>query len=47
VVILHTSSGLKSLGVTADLNARAPLAADVPAFERVLREQYGFTPPGA
>jgi threonine synthase len=47
VVILHTSSGLKSLGVTADLNAKAPLAGDVPAFERILREQYGYTPHGA
>jgi threonine synthase len=47
VVVLYTSSGLKSLGVTADLNERAPLAADLSAFERVLREQYGFTPLGA
>ena len=38
---------LKSLGVTADLNAKAPLAGDVPAFERILREQYGYTPHGA
>jgi threonine synthase len=45
IVLLLTSSGLKSLGVTADLSAKPPQAADMAGFVAILREQYGFEPP--
>ena len=45
VVILLTSSGLKSLGVTADLSSKPPQAADIVGFVDILRQQYGFEPP--
>jgi threonine synthase len=44
VVILLTSSGLKSLGVSGDLKADPPFAADVGEFADVLRRAYGFSP---
>jgi threonine synthase len=45
IVILLTSSGLKSLGVTADLSAKPPQAADIAGFVEILRQQYDFEPP--
>jgi threonine synthase len=44
VVIVLTSSGLKSLAVSADLGAEPPFAADVDEFAAVLRREYGFAP---
>jgi threonine synthase len=44
VVILLTSTGLKSLAVTADLDAQPPFAADADELADVLRRQYGFSP---
>jgi threonine synthase len=47
IVILLTSSGLKSLGVTADLAAKPPQATDMDSFVAILRQQYNFEPPEA
>jgi threonine synthase len=44
VVILLTSTGLKSLAVTADLEAPPPFAADADELADVLRREYGFSP---
>jgi threonine synthase len=44
VVILLTSTGLKSLAVTQDLGAPPPFAATTAEFEDVLRHEYGFAP---
>lgn len=45
VVILLTSTGIKTLGVTSDLNAQPPFAADVDEFTAVLQREYDFSPP--
>jgi threonine synthase len=45
VVVLLTSTGLKTLGVTSDLAAEPPFAADADEFADVLRREYGFVPP--
>jgi threonine synthase len=45
VVVLLTSTGLKTLGVTSDLSAEPPFAADVDEFADVLSREYGFAPP--
>ena len=47
VVVLLTSTGLKTLGVTSDLAAEPPFAADVDEFAAVLGREYGFVPPTA
>jgi threonine synthase len=44
VVLVLTSTGLKSLAVSADLDAQPPFAAGVDEFEAVLRREYGFAP---
>jgi threonine synthase len=44
VVVLLTSTGLKTLGVTADLASQPPFAAHVDEFAAVLRREYGFAP---
>jgi threonine synthase len=44
VVILLTSTGLKTLGVTSDPETQPPYAADVDEFVAVLRRDYGFSP---
>ena len=45
VVVLLTSTGLKTLGVTADLASLPPFAADVDEFGAVLEREYGFALP--
>jgi threonine synthase len=44
VVLLLTSTGLKSLAVTADLQAQPPSVADPEELADVLRHEYGFSP---
>jgi threonine synthase len=44
VVLLLTSTGLKSLAVTADLQAQPPSVADPEELADVLRREYGFSP---
>ena len=42
IVILLTSTGLKSLGVTGTLDAEVPLARDVVDLASILQTTYGF-----
>ena len=44
VVILLTSTGLKTLAVTTSLDATPPFAADADEFAQVLRREYGYSP---
>lgn len=44
IVLVLTSTGLKTLGVTSDLKADPPLAEDVAAFTHLLKNTYGFEP---
>jgi threonine synthase len=45
VVVLLTSTGLKTLGVSSDPERQPPFAADIDEFVAVLRREYGFSPP--
>jgi threonine synthase len=42
IVLILTSTGLKTLAVTADLEAKAPRAENVKEFVAVLRSEYGL-----
>ncbi|OGR90275.1 MAG: hypothetical protein A2V88_08555 [Elusimicrobia bacterium RBG_16_66_12] len=44
VVIVMTSTGLKSLNVTAHLRPPVPMAHSVESFSEVLKATYGFNP---
>ena len=45
VVLILTSTGLKTLGVTGgNLDAEVPLVEDVQEFSSILKRKYGFEP---
>jgi threonine synthase len=42
IVLILTSTGLKTLAVTADLEAKAPLVENVKEFVAILRSEYSL-----